>query len=156
MLRALDCTWELIDVCAFTQPTQPLKYPSKIQHKVPYLMTICLLITQILKIAIAVVLLEYSSILKESFHALLSCIKKKILKGPSCKLFTSEEDGFNGGRAIIELGDVGNIELEKVFGSRVGLYGLAISGCPTLTPECLPLWYQNEIVCLLPRSMCSG
>ena len=90
------------------------------------------------------------------FPCIADLHKEKILKGPSCKLFTSEEDGFNGGRAIIELGDVGNIELEKVFGSRVGLYGLAISGCPTLTPECLPRWYQNEIVCLLPRSMCSG
>ena len=77
-----------------------------------------------------------------------------ILKGPSCKLFTNEEDGFNGGRAIIELGDSGNIELAKVFGSKVALYGLAFSGCPTLTPECLPRWFQNEIVCMLPRSIC--
>ena len=76
------------------------------------------------------------------------------LRGPSCKLFTSEEDGFNGGKAIIELGDVGNLELKKVFGSKVLLYGLAISGCPTLTPECLPEYYQNEIMCMLPRSIC--
>ena len=76
------------------------------------------------------------------------------LRGPPCKLFTSEEDGFNGGKAIIELGDVGNLELKKVFGSKVMLYGLAISGCPTLTPECLPEYYQNEIMCMLPRSIC--
>ena len=88
------------------------------------------------------------------FPCIADLRKEKILKGPSCKLFTNEEDGFNGGRAIIELGDAGNLELENVFGSRVGLYALAISGCPTLTPKCLPLWYQNEIVCLLPRSIC--
>ena len=80
--------------------------------------------------------------------------KGKILKGPSCKLFTSEEDGFNGGRAIIELGDVGNIELEKVFGSKVAMYGLAFSGCPTITSECFPRWFQSEILCALPRSIC--
>ena len=79
---------------------------------------------------------------------------KKTLIGPSCKLFTSEEDGFNGGRAIIELGDIGNAELAVVFGPSVGLYGLAISGCPTITPECFPLWFQSEIVCMLPRSIC--
>ena len=74
------------------------------------------------------------------------------LRGPSCKLlnFTNEEDGFNGGKAIIGLGDIGNLELAVVFDSNVALYGLAISGCPTLTPECLPYWFQSEIVCMLP------
>ena len=80
---------------------------------------------------------------------------EKTLIGPSCKLFTNEEDEFNGGRAIIELGDIGNGELAVVFGPSVGLYGLAISGCPTLTPECLPHWFKSEIMCMLPRSICS-
>ena len=78
-----------------------------------------------------------------------------ILKGPSCKLFTSEEDGFNLGKPIIELGDAGNIELASVFGPDIALYGLAISGCPTITKECLPTWFQSEIVCMLPRSKCA-
>ena len=78
---------------------------------------------------------------------------QRILKGPSCKLFTNEEDGFNDGRTIIELGDAGNVEL-AVFGSNVGLYGLAFSGCQVLTGKCLPLYFQSEIVCMLPRSIC--
>ena len=80
--------------------------------------------------------------------------QQKGLTGPTCKLFTNEEDGFNGGRAIIELGDAGNSELEEVFGSEVILYGLAFSGCPTITMECFPLWYQSAILCALPRSIC--
>ena len=75
---------------------------------------------------------------------------QRILKGPSCKLFTNEEDGFNDGRAIIELGDDENPEL----GSNVGLYGLAFSGCQILTEKRLPLYFQSEIVCMLPRSIC--
>ena len=88
------------------------------------------------------------------FPCMAKLHEDKTLRGPSCKLFTSEEDGFNDGKAIIELGDVGNGELQEVFGSEVILYGLAISGCPTLTPECLPEYYQNEIMCMLPRSIC--
>ena len=79
--------------------------------------------------------------------------KSSVLRGPVCKLFTSEEDGFNDGRAIVELGDAGNVEL-TVFGSNVRLYGLAFSGCQMLTEKCLPLWFQSEIVCMLPRSIC--
>lgn len=75
------------------------------------------------------------------------------LTGPSCKLFTNEEDGFNDGRAIIELGDAGNGEVE-IFGSNVGIYGLAFSGCQVLTEKCLPLYFQSEIVCMLPSSIC--
>ena len=91
-------------------------------------------------------------------EGIFPCIAKlheeTLLKGPSCKLFTSEEDGFRDGKAVIELGDAGNGELKEVFGSEVILYGLAISGCPTLTAECLPQYYQNEIMCMFPRSIC--
>ena len=71
---------------------------------------------------------------------------------PPCSRFTYEEDGFNGGRAISQAGDMGNNF--RIFSSTedIPTYGLAVSGCNT--NDCFPAWYAIHVVCLLPRETC--
>ena len=82
------------------------------------------------------------------------CLNK--IKGsypPSCTTVTDEEDGFNKGKAIIELGDIGNNV--KVFSTKsIPTYALAVQGCPKLTTRCLPLYFEIKVMCFLPRTVC--
>ena len=69
----------------------------------------------------------------------------------TCGRFTNEEDGFNKGRAIVEVGDNGN-DLGSIFGSDdIAVYGFAIQGCAEFDTDCFPKWYAINIVCLLRR-----
>ena len=70
---------------------------------------------------------------------------------PFCRRFTSEEDGFFNGKAIIEVADHGNNF--KVFGGT-DTYGMAFQGCGYLDGQngCLPTWFSTTIACFLPRS----
>lgn len=72
--------------------------------------------------------------------------------GVSCSLFTHEEDGFRGGRAVINAGDGGNNF--PVFSTTTTTYGFAFSGCSQMTTSCFPVSTEYTIVCLLPRSRC--
>ena len=72
---------------------------------------------------------------------------------PVCSKATREEDGFMKGRSIIELGDMGNDV--KVFGDGISTYGLAIQDCSELNSDCLPKYYNTEVVCFLPRAHCA-
>ena len=71
---------------------------------------------------------------------------------PICSTFTKEEDGFRKGKSYVELGDIGNNV--KVFGNGVSVYALAVQGCKELTADCLQIYQQSEVVCLLPREQC--
>ena len=70
-----------------------------------------------------------------------------------CRRFTLEEDGFNKGRAILEIGDGGNHL--GMFG-RKPVYAFAVQDCSQLTRACLPYWWQTSITCLLPRKFCAS
>ena len=68
-----------------------------------------------------------------------------------CSVFTFEEDGFRGGRALISAADSGNNF--PIFG-RTPTFGFAISGCPQITLSCFSVSTEYSIVCLLPRDRC--
>ena len=75
--------------------------------------------------------------------------------GPVCRIFTVEEDGFNGGNAIIELGDIGNnVEIFSTS-TNTATYGFAIQGCTQMDSTCLRSKFEVVITCLLPRAQCS-
>ena len=79
------------------------------------------------------------------------CTEKIDNYEPVCKTFSREEDGFRGGKAFIEAGDIGNNM--KVF-SGSSVYALAVQGCGELDGSCFPNYLQVEVVCMLPRCQC--
>ena len=84
--------------------------------------------------------------------AIFPCIAEG---SPVCRMFTLEEDGFNGGHAFIESGDIGNSF--QIFSTltEVPTYGFAIQGCTQMDSICLRNWFHLVITCLLPREQCS-
>ena len=77
----------------------------------------------------------------------------------SCKLFTSEDDGFRGGKAIFEASDNG-ANFQIFGGTTIITYAFAVEGCAQLTSSCtnIPPDYAMDLtlVCLLPSSQCSN
>ena len=67
-----------------------------------------------------------------------------------CRTFTDEDDGFRGGRAIIDSGDDGNTF--RVFSATTEQYGFAFQGCPYFNTTCFPNFHSFNIVCHLPAS----
>ena len=82
------------------------------------------------------------------------CIAGTFRFYPACKTFTSDEDGFRNGRAIIDVADYGNHF--TIFGSGVSVFVFAVTGCSTMNDDCFPIYTEQTIVCLLPRSRCGG
>ena len=74
-------------------------------------------------------------------------------KPPICKIFTYEDDGFRNGHAIIEGGD-GSTDFGDAFGNNIPTFAFAFSGCPTMSNDCFPTYWECSIVCLLPRNVC--
>ena len=74
---------------------------------------------------------------------------------PICRVYTDEDDGFRGGRDIIDTADTGD-DL-RVFSTTINIktYGFAIQNCPTMTTACWAHWTSVSVVCLLPRGACS-
>ena len=72
---------------------------------------------------------------------------------PACSIFTSEEDGFRGGRPIIQAADIGNNF--RIFSSSFNFetFGFAVSGCSTFASTCVSA-LEVELVCFLPRNRC--
>ena len=83
--------------------------------------------------------------------AIFPCIVKKA----ACRIFTLEQDGFNGGRAIIESGDIGNDFEIFSTSTDTATYGFAIQDCTQMDSTCLPTKFELVITCLLPREQCS-
>ena len=72
----------------------------------------------------------------------------------SCKLFPNEDDGFRGGRSILEAMDNGvNF---RVFSGVT--YAFAIEGCSQINYTCYSsgITLTFTLVCLLPSSECSN
>ena len=74
---------------------------------------------------------------------------------PICQVFSDEEDGFRGGKALIGAGDIGNHF--RVFSSTSDIltYGVAIQDCPEWTTSCFPIQHSFNVACYLPRTTCS-
>ena len=74
---------------------------------------------------------------------------------PICRVYTDEDDGFRGGRDLIDLGDIGNDV--RVFSQTQDIltYGVAIQNCPTLSTACWTNYVSLSVSCLLPRGACS-
>lgn len=74
---------------------------------------------------------------------------------PICRVYTDEDDGFRGGRDVIDTADIGNDI--RVFSNtnEILTYGVAIQNCPTLTTACWSAYTSLAVVCLVPRGPCS-
>lgn len=72
---------------------------------------------------------------------------------PVCKVFTYEDDGFRGGRAIIEASDSGN-GFNVFNGTIKGVFAFGIADCPELNLDCFPRYVEYVVSCYLPRSNC--
>ena len=72
---------------------------------------------------------------------------------PACSIFTSESDGFRGGKPILQAADIGNNF--RIFSSNSNLetFGFAVAGCSTFASSCVSN-LEVELVCLLPRNRC--
>ena len=78
---------------------------------------------------------------------------------PVCSLFSQEEDGFLGGRPLIQAADIGNHFRIFSRSNFVATFGFGIAGCSTFGRSCVPTYvgssYGLSLVCLLPRSVCT-
>ena len=72
---------------------------------------------------------------------------------PICSLFTFEEDGFLGGRPLIQAADGGNHFRMFNSYSNVTTFGFGFAGCSTFASSCVPNNFELSLVCLLPRSV---
>lgn len=93
-----------------------------------------------------------------NLEAIFPCIVSVSRVGayyPICRAFTDEEDGFRGGRSILDTGDIGNGRFRIFSGSEdIETYALAIQTCPVWTTSCFPDIHSFSIVCYLPRYLC--
>ena len=67
-----------------------------------------------------------------------------------CRTFSDEDDGFRGGRAVLDSGDDGNTF--RVFGGTIETYGVTFQNCPILDLTCLPHYHSFTIACYLPAT----
>ena len=74
---------------------------------------------------------------------------------PICSIFSQDGDGFRGGKAIIDSGDVGNHFQIFSTTAYIATYGIAIQQCPELNTTCFPTYHDISVACYLPRAACS-
>ena len=74
---------------------------------------------------------------------------------PKCQVFSEEEDGFRGGRALIGASDYGNNIRVFSSTSEISTYGFAIQECPEFNTSCFPTYHELTVACYLPRAACS-
>ena len=89
-----------------------------------------------------------------NMEGVFPCLQSLSSYAPICQVFSEEEDGFRGGKALIGAGDNGNNF--RVFSSTSDIltYGLAIQDCPEWT-TCFPTNHSFMVACYLPRAACS-
>ena len=76
---------------------------------------------------------------------------------PICMVFSEEGDGFRGGKALIDSGDIGNnFNIFSSQNTNIKTYGITIQHCPELTTTCFPEFHSLAVACYLPRAPCSG
>ena len=73
----------------------------------------------------------------------------------ACTLFSLEDDGFLGGRSLIQAADVGNHFRIFSQNRRINTFGFGFSGCSTFNTRCVPNSFERSLVCLLPSSVCT-
>ena len=90
-----------------------------------------------------------------NMEGVFPCIQSLSGYDPICSTHTEEDDGFRGGKALIDTADAGN-QL-RVFSSSSSIitYGIAIQDCPEFTTACYPSHLSFTVVCYLPREACS-
>ena len=74
---------------------------------------------------------------------------------PICSTFTTEEDGFRSGKAIIDAADSGNNFQIFNTTTNIATYGIAFQQCPEFNDSCFPSFLSLTIACYLPRAACS-
>ena len=74
---------------------------------------------------------------------------------PICSVYSEDQDGFRGGKAIIGAGDSGNTFHIFSNSANIKTYSIAVQDCPELTPACFPIYHQISVICFLPRATCS-
>ena len=78
---------------------------------------------------------------------------------PACSLFSLEEDGFLGGKPLIQAADTGNHLRIFSTSNRIATFGFGFAGCSTFARSCVPTDVVNSyglsLVCLLPRNVCT-
>ena len=95
------------------------------------------------------------AILFFNLEAIFPCLRGSNNMVPICSLFSNEEDGFLGGRPIIQAADIGNNFRIFSRNLNVNTFGFGISGCSTFGMSCLPVFLELELVCMLPRNLCT-
>ena len=89
-----------------------------------------------------------------NMEGVFPCLQSLSNYNPICQVFSDEEEGFRGGKALIGAGDNGlNF---RVFSSSSGIltYGVAIQDCPEWTTSCFPNFHSFNVACYLPRATC--
>ena len=72
-----------------------------------------------------------------------------------CSLFSLDEDGFLGGRSLIQAADIGNHF--RIFSQNqfINTFGFGFAGCSTFDSSCVPNSFERSLVCLLPSNVCT-
>ena len=97
------------------------------------------------------------AILFFNLEAAFPCLRNTIdPPAAACTLFSLEEDGFLGGRSLIQAADVGNHFRVFSQNQHINTFGFGFSGCSTFDTSCVPNYsFERSLVCLLPSSVCS-
>ena len=94
------------------------------------------------------------AILFLNLEAVFPCLRDTDVM-PVCNLFTLEEDGFLGGKSLVQAADLGN-NFRIFSNSRfVKTFGFGLTGCRTFATWCVPVSFERSLVCLLPRNVCT-
>ena len=89
-----------------------------------------------------------------NLEGVFPCLAPPTNYNPICHVFTDEEDGFRGGRALIDAGDSGGDFRVFSSSSNILTYGIAIQECVEFNTTCFPGYHSFSVVCYLPRSVC--
>ena len=90
-----------------------------------------------------------------NIEGVFPCLQSLSNYVPICQVFSDEEDGFRGGKALIGAGDGGNHFRVFSTTSDILTYGVAVQDCPEFNATCFPIRLSFNIACYLPRAACS-
>ena len=90
-----------------------------------------------------------------NLEGVFPCIQSLSDYAPVCSAQTEEDDGFRGGKALLNTADIGSQLRIFSSSSNILTYGIAIQDCPEFTTACLHSYQSFTIVCYLPREACS-
>ena len=85
-----------------------------------------------------------------NLESVFPCLQSLSSYNPICQVFSHEEDGFRGGKALISAGDGGNHFRVFSATSNILTYAVAIQECPEFTTTCFPTYQSFVVACYLP------